>query len=97
MLPGTTLVAGDPRLIGVIVVLRSCTADATDDLFVLFMLVLFLGSLLGAFLGLASLWRFGPILELVESFRVLALGGTYGSTGLWFTCEERICQIIYCN
>jgi hypothetical protein len=88
MLPSTTFVAGNPRLVRVIVVLCSRTTDTTDNLFIFFVFVFFLDSLLGTLLGLSSLWGFRPILKLIEGFRMLALSGTYRSAGFWFTCKR---------
>lgn len=85
MLPGATLVAGNPRLIRVVVVLRSCATDAADDLLVFFLLIFLFRSFLGIFLALAPLRGLRPVLKLIESFRVLAFGGAYRSTRFWFT------------
>lgn len=83
MLPSATFIARDPRLVPIIVLLSCSTANTAYDFFVLVLLLIFLNRLL-ALLGLSPLRGLRTVLELIEHFRMLALGSPYGSAGFLF-------------
>ena len=83
MLPRITLLAGDPRLSGVLILLGG-TTDATNDLF--FGLIFRLGSSLLSFLA-AFLDSLDGLIEGIECL-VLTFRCTDRPSGLCFCCDK---------